>query len=428
MDKIEYDAGIIADMYKTLFSAFFGTDDDTTINTSNEVSRFRKTHSDKCPARMLTVNALAELQNTSPQELPEVKKTVRSYLTRTKLIDFEKLDSMYTIIRDQQFDANQTEQYKESILAVLNPQYLMAVYLYMKYHKVYIRELFEDFYSMVMTDNQCPDDDIQSFCLAVLSNGEELVAAVREEIYGTNAAGEYIPEGLYRKVYADFLENLEIYPSFSAYQPSMDKFKSIVETVLKKVEDEKMWKPKKLQKAKSGKIYKSGIKRYLNTLTKLTRKAVIIKLDTKSGQDTSLNLRTIRSNSSELTFRFKLAVPFEVKQEYSNTLTSCPDFLLHELWSCLEQKGLRGKSDDKLKTDSDSLIDSEQILLIGRLYMIILLCYAFDSNNYKQYYSFKEIIVHSLESSHVKELLMVYQVLVNDENDKKIINELFSRS
>lgn len=203
MNDIEYTAQVFTAMYESLFFSFFGTID-TAINSDkakvkSQIPVCFQTHSYKCPAKSLVINSIAELHSPHPEKLPEVKKTVRSYLSRSKLIDFEKLDDIYAAVRDQHLDSNRIKQYKENILDIADPQYLIAIHLYMKYHKVYIRELFDAFCGMIITGYKCKGD-VLYYCLTAPDNGEEIIAAVRERIYGINDNNTNSPQGLYRGV------------------------------------------------------------------------------------------------------------------------------------------------------------------------------------------------------------------------------------
>ena len=208
----------------------------------------------------------------------------------------------------------------------------------------------------------------------------------------------------------------------------MDSLEKAINDVLKDVEENNLWNPSNPKRDKNGKLFPSTVELYLDSLTNMLKRKFIIKLETKSGQSNGNqpNLRTIRSNSSKLTHRFKLAVPFQKEEKYANKLTSCPKFILIELWNCLQKYGLRGKQNEKLKTDNNGLIYDENIILMGRLYMIVLLCYAFDSNNYYRQETFKDIITNSLKDQQVSKLLKTYHVLSKNEADKNIITELFT--
>lgn len=434
MNDIENAAHEFAAMYESLFFSFFGTSGTSTnsaeINGRCPIPTYYKTNSNKNPAKALVVNVLAEVQ--SP--LPEVKKTIRSYLSRSKLIDFEKLDDIYTTVRDQRLDTQHIEQYKDEILDIINPQYLAAIHLYMKYHKVYIKELFYAFCGMIITGDKCnSNSDISCYCFAALSIGEELVEAVRECIYGTNGEVTKKPEQLYQEVYSDFFIVANQFPSFEAYKPQMKTFEIAIEEVLDYAKDN--WNPSD-HKAKNGDFFPATVKQYLDILIEWIRKKVIIKLGTKTGQGKNgdPNLRTVRYNSYRLTHQFKLAIPFDCEKKVANRLKSCPDFLLEELWDCINCYGLRSvnkdknKDKDKSESENEYLIKSKRIRLMGRLYIIVLLCYAFDSNNhFGQQFRFKEIVDHSLKNEQVGDLLKAYWALTDEKKDKAIIKELFSK-
>lgn len=443
MNDIENAAQEFAAMYESLFFSFFGTSGTSTnsaeINRRFPIPMYFKNNSNKCPAKALVVNALAEVQSPQPEELPEVKKKVRSYLSRSKLIDFEKLDDIYTIVRDQQLhiqhveqrlDTQHISQYKDKILDIIDPQYLVALHLYMKYHKVFITELFDAFYHMVNTADTCDSNsNISNYCFAALTIGEEIVKAVRECIYGTNGKVTKKPEQLYQEVYSDFFIVANQFPSFEAYKPQMKTFEIAIEEVLDYAKDN--WNPSD-HRAKNGDFFPATVKQYLDILIEWIRKKVIIKLSTKTGQGKNgdPNLRTVRYNSYKLTHQFKLAIPFDCEKNFANRLKTCPDFLLEELWDCINCYGLRSVNKDKDKSESENecLIESKRIRLMGRLYIIVLLCYAFDSNNhFGQQLRFKEIVDHSLKNEQVSDLLKAYWALTDEKKDKAIIKELFSK-
>lgn len=334
MHDIREAAQAFGDMYETLFQYFFGRNS-AEANKSYRIPKYFNSHPNKCPAQALVINVLAEVLSEHPEQLPENKKTVRSYLSRSRLIDFDKLDDIYAAVNDQQLDLQRIEQYKADILDIINPQYLVALHLYMKYHKIFDRELFDAFCRMVVTGDRCTSQNISSFCFATLSTGEELVAALKECIYGTNGKVSSSSPMLYISVYADFLKVRRDYPSFDSQRPSLQRFKAILNEVLQEVN----WDSRKPNKTKQGELYKFTIQHYLNILTEIIKKKVIVNLDTKSGQGkgNQPNLRTIRSRSKAFTYCFRLAVPFGNKKQNVNELQSCPVFLLRELWVCLEQ-------------------------------------------------------------------------------------------
>lgn len=444
MNDIEIIAQEFAAMYDSLFFSFFGTNGTPTnsaeINRRCPIPMYFKANSNKCPAKALVVNVLAEVQSQQPEELPEVKKKVRSYLSRSKLIDFEKLDDIYRTVRDQQLhtqyveqrlDTQHISQYKDKILDIIDPQYLVTLHLYMKYHRVFITELFDAFYHMINTADICDSNsDISNYCFATLTIGEEIVGVLKESIYTNSGKVTKKPEQLYQEVYSDFLMVANQFPSFEAYKPQMKKFEIAIEEVLNYAKDD--WKPKDTQRSKNGDFFPATVKQYLDMLIKQIRKKVIIKLDTKTGQGKNgePNLRTIRSNLFKLTPKFELAVYEDEKKEYQIPTISCPDFLLNELWDCINCYGLRNVNKDKSKLESENeyLIESKRIRLMGRLYMIVLLCYAFDSNNhFGQQLRFKEIVDHSLKNEQVSDLLKAYWALTDEKKDKAIIKELFSK-
>lgn len=444
MNDIEIIAQEFAAMYDSLFFSFFGTNGTPTnsaeINRRCPIPMYFKANSNKCPAKALVVNVLAEVQSQQPEELPEVKKKVRSYLSRSKLIDFEKLDDIYRTVRDQQLhtqyveqrlDTQHISQYKDKILDIIDPQYLVTLHLYMKYHRVFITELFDAFYHMINTADMCDSNsDISNYCFAALTIGEELVESLRECIYGTNSNVTKKPGQLYQEVYSDFLIVANQFPSFEAYKPQMETFENAIEEVLNYAKDN--WKPSN-HRAKDGGFFPSIVKQYLDILTERIRQKVIINLNTKTGQGTNdePNLRTIRSNFLKLTQEFKLAVYNDDEKKHPIHTTSCPDFLLDELWDCLKKYGIKKHKKEKIEPYQWYIVDEDRMIVIGRLYMIILLCCAFDSKNYLELQqTFTDIVNNSLkkENKQVRALLKAYCELTNRDEDKNIINELFERS
>ncbi|MDE6657865.1 MAG: hypothetical protein K2J88_04710 [Oscillospiraceae bacterium] len=445
MNDIENVAQEFAAMYDSLFFSFFGTSGISTnsaeINRECPIPMYFKNNLNKCPAKALVVNVLAKVQSPQPEELPEVKKKVRSYLSRSKLIDFEKLDDIYTTVRDQQLhtqhveqrlDTQHISQYKDKILDIIDPQYLVALHLYMKYHRVFITELFDAFYHMINTADMCDSNsDISYYCFAALTIGEEIVKAVRECIYGTNGKVTKKPEKLYQEVYSDFFTVVNQFPSFEAYKPQMKTFEVAIEEVLDYAKDN--WKPKASKRNKDGEFFPATVKQYLDILTQRIRKKVIIKLGTKTGQgkNDDTNLRTIRSNLLKFTKLFELAVYEDDEKKYQISTSSCPDFLLDELWECLKKYGIKKHKKEKIEPYQWSIVDEDRIILIGRLYIIVLLCYAFDNKNYlDSQKNFTDIVNNSLkkENKQVRALLKAYCELTNRDEDKNIINELFKRS
>lgn len=453
MNDIENAAQEFAAMYDSLFFSFFGTSGTSTnsaeINRECPIPIYFKNNSNKCPAKALVVNVLAKVQSPQPEELPEVKKKIRSYLSRSKLIDFEKLDDIYTTVRNQQLhtqhveqrlDTQHISQYKDKILDIIDPQYLVALHLYMKYHKVFITELFDAFYHMINTADTCDSNsDISNYCFAALTIGEEIVKEVRECIYGTNGKVTKKPEKLYQEVYSDFFTVVNQFPSFEAYKPQMETFEIAIEEVLNYAKDN--WNPSD-HRAKNGEFFPATVKKYLDILTQRIRKKVIIKLGTKTGQgkNDDTNLRTIRSNLLKLTKLFELAVYEDDEKEYQISTSSCPDFLLDELWECLKKYGIKKHKKEKIEPYQWSIVDEGRIILIGRLYMIVLLCYAFDSKNYlESQQTFTDIVNNSLkkENKQVRALLKACYELIDDQKDddkkvynkkdKAIIKELFSK-
>lgn len=360
MKDTEFTVYAIADMYESLFYAFFGrnstVETDSIMSNRCPIPAYFKTHSDKCPAKALAVNLLAEVYSQSPAKLPEVKNRAKSYLLRSGLINFEKLDDIYATVRDQKLNQQQTEQVKEEILGIMNPQYLIAIHLYMKYHKIFDRELFDAFCNMIITRDSCPSQDISFYCFASLTVGEELVEAVEKCIYGANGKITKTPQMLYNDIYADFLSVTTDYPAFKAYQPSMVQLEAKICEVLILAETE--WNPKNLKRDKTGNPFPATVAQYIKIFTKLMRNKLIVKLKTTSKQDINKpNQRTIRSKLLEITKSFNLQVHIF---SYPMEIMSCPDFLIDELWECLKKYGIKGHDKEKLEPDVYSIIDEKR--------------------------------------------------------------------
>lgn len=428
MKDTEFTVHAIADMYESLFYSFFGgksaAETDTIARNRCPIPAYFKTHSDKCPAQALAINLLAEVQFESPEDLPEVKKRAKSYLLRSGLINFEKLDDIYATVRDQRLNQQQTEQVKEEILGIMNPQYLIAVHLYMKYHKIFDRELFDAFCGMVITSDRCSrSEEIPSYSFKALTVGEELVAEVMRCIFTTNGKVTKTPIMLYEEIYGDFLKVEREFPSLMAYEPTMKKFESQLLEVLNIAENN--WKDRNPSRDKNNTIYPSSIDSYIKTFTGLLKDKLIVKLKTTSKQDPSKpNQRTMRSKINEIAKKFDLQV---YNNNYPIVIKLCPDFLIDELWECLKKYGLKGHDSEKLEPDVYGIIDEKRVKLMGRLYIIVLLCYAFDKENYKESpLSFTAIVNNSVAKKNktVRAMLRAYCELTDNADDQAIITEL----
>ena len=337
MKDTEFTVRTIADMYESLFDSFFGgtsaAETYTIVRNRCPIPVYFKRHSNKCPAKALAVNLLAKVQSESPKDLPEVKKRAKSYLLMSELINFEKLDDIYATVRDYRLTPQQAEQVKEEILDIIDPQYLIAVHLYMKYHKIFDRELFDAFCGMVITSDRCSrSEEIPSYSFAALTVGEELVAEVMKCIFTKNGKITKTPIMLYEEVYGDFLKVERVFPSLKTYEPTMKKFESQLLEVLNIAEIE--WKDRNPSRDKNNTLYFSSIEYYINRFTELLKNKLIVKLKTTSKQDPSKpNQRTMRSKINEIAKSFDLQV-------YNNNcpivIKSCPDFLIDELWECLK--------------------------------------------------------------------------------------------
>lgn len=438
MKDTEFTVRAIADMYESLFYYFLGDNDSLLTKEAcirYPLSIYHKNNPQICPAKYLVVNALIKAVSPQQEELSKVnkeewqkgKKKVSAYLSKSKLIDFEKLDDIYATVRDQRLNQQQTEQVKEEILGIMDPQYLIAIYLYMKYHKIFDRELFDAFCGMVITSDRCSrSEEIPSYSFAALTVGEELVEAVEECIYGVNGKITKTPQMLYNDIYADFLRVTKYYPAFKAYQPSLLQLEAKICEVLILAETE--WNPKNPKRDKNRNLFPATVEQYLTIFTELMRKNVIVKLKTTSKQNPSKpNQRTMRSKINEIAKKFDLQV---CKNNYPIEIKSCPDFLIDELWECLKKYGLKGHDSEKLEPDVYSIIDEKRVELMGRLYIIVLLCYAFDKENYQgASLSFTEIVNKSVakENKTVRAMLRAYHELTDNVDDRAIIIEIFSR-
>lgn len=435
MKDTEFTVRAIADMYESLFYYFLGDNDSLLTKEAcirYPLSMYHKNNPQICPAKYLVVNALIKAVSPQQEELSKVnkeewqkgKKKVNAYLLKSKLIDFEKLDDIYAKVRDRRLNPQQKVQVKEEILGIMDPQYLLAVHLYMKYHKIFDRELFDAFCGMVITSDRCSrSEEIPSYSFAALTVGEELVETIENCIYGTNGKITKTPQMLYNKVYADFLSVAKDYPAFKAYQPSLLQLEAKICEVLILAETE--WNPKKLKRDKTGNPFPATVSQYMEIFTKLMRNNLIVKLKTTSKQDPSKpNQRTMRSKINEIAKKFDLQV---CKNNYPIDIKSCPDFLIDELWECLKKYGLKGHDSEKLEPDVYGIIDEKRVKLMGRLYIIVLLCYAFDKENYQESsLSFTAILNISVAKKNktVRAMLRAYCELTDNADDQAIITEL----
>lgn len=435
MKDTEFTVRAIADMYESLFYYFLGDNDSLLTKEAcirYPLSMYHKNNPQICPAKYLVVNALIKAVSPQQEELSKVnkeewqkgKKKVSAYLLKSKLIDFEKLDDIYAKVRDRRLNPQQRVQVKEEILGIMDPQYLITVHLYMKYHKIFDRELFDAFCGMVITSDRCSrSEEIPSYSFAALTVGEELVSEVMKCIFTTNGKGIKTPIMLYEEVYADFLSVEREYPAFKAYEPTLKQFETHIVEVLNFAETS--WNPKNPKRDKNRNLFPATVEQYLTIFTELMRRNVIVKLKTTSGQDPSKpNQRTMRSKINEIAKKFDLQV---CKNNYPIEIKSCPDFLIDELWECLKKYGLKGHDSEKLEPDVYSIIDEKRVELMGRLYIIVLLCYAFDKENYKEStLSFADILNNSVAKKNktVRAMLRAYCELTDNADDQAIITEL----
>lgn len=438
MKDTEFTVHAITDMYESLFYYFLGDNDSLLTKEAcirYPLSMYHKNNPQICPAKYLAVNALIKAVSPQQEELTKVnkkewqkrKKKVSAYLLKSKLIDFEKLDDIYTTVRDYQLNPQQREKVKEEILSIMDPQYLIAIHLYMKYHKIFDRELFDAFCGMVITSDKCSrSKEIPSYSFAALTVGEELVAEVMKCIFTTNGKVTNTPIMLYEGVYDNFLKVERVFPSLKAYEPTMKKFESQLLEVLNIAEID--WKDRKPSRDKNNKIYPSSIDYYIKKFTGLLKNKLIVKLKTTSKQDPSKpNQRTIRSKLLDITEKFKLDIYNKDYKKQQIEITSCPDFLIDELWECLKKYGLKGHDKEKIEPDVYGIIDEKRVALMGRLYIIVLLCYAFDKENYqKSSLTFTNIVNKSVAKKNktVRAMLRAYCELTDNADDQVIITEL----
>lgn len=435
MKDTEFTVHAITDMYESLFYYFLGDNDSLLTKEAcirYPLSMYHKNNPQICPAKYLVVNALIKAVSPQQEELSKVnkeewqkgKKKVSAYLSKSKLIDFEKLDDIYAKVRDRRLNPQQRVQVKEEILGIMDPQYLIAVHLYMKYHKIFDRELFDAFCRMIITGDRCSrSEEIPAYSFAALTVGEELVAEVMRCIFTTNGKVTKTPIMLYEEIYGDFLKVEREFPSLMAYEPTMKKFESQLLEVLNIAEIE--WKDRNPLRDKNNKIYPSSIDQYIKTFTGLLKDKLIVKLKTTSKQDPSKpNQRTMRSKITEIAKSFDLQV---CNNNYPIKIKFCPDFLIDELWECLKKYGIKGHDSEKLEPDVYGIIDEKRVKLMGRLYIIVLLCYAFDKENYKESsLSFTAIVNNSVAKKNktVRAMLRAYCELTDNTDDQAIITEL----
>ena len=102
MKDTEFTVRAIADMYESLFYYFLGDNDSLLTKEAcirYPLSMYHKNNPQICPAKYLVVNALIKAVSPQQEELSKVnkeewqkgKKKVSAYLSKSKLIDFEKL-------------------------------------------------------------------------------------------------------------------------------------------------------------------------------------------------------------------------------------------------------------------------------------------------------------------------------------------------
>mgnify|MGYP004677872515 FL=1 len=438
MKDTEFTVHAIADMYESLFYYFLGDNDSLLTKEAcirYPLSMYHKKNPQICPAKYLAVNALIKAVSPQQEELTKVnkeewqkrKKKVSAYLLKSKLINFEKVDDIYAKVRDCRLNPQQRVQVKEEILGIIDPQYLIAVHLYMKYHKIFDRELFDAFCGMVITSDRCSrSEEIPSYSFAALSVGEELVSEVMKCIFTTNGKDRKTPIMLYEEIYGDFLKVEREFPSLKTYEPTMKKFESQLLEVLNIAEIN--WKDREPSRDKNNTVYFSSIKYYINRFTVLLKNKLIVQLKTTSKQDPSKpNQRTIRSKLLDITEKFKLDIYNNFYKKQQIEITSCPDFLIDELWECLKKYGLKGHDKEKIEPDVYSIIDEKRVALMGRLYIIVLLCYAFDKENYqKSSLTFTNIVNKSVAKKNktVRAMLRAYCELTDNADDQAIITEL----
>lgn len=291
----------------------------------------------KCPAKNIVTRALVSAQYTievkgiSSAAKQKCTKVVKSCLSKSKLIEFKKLNDIYTRIRNSDKSLNEQtfNEYKVEILAILKPQYLLYLHLYIKYHKIYHEELFNAFCEMLGLNKAVKLEDITRYYMETIGYAEELLAEIKKSIYD-----------------------------------------------------------------------------------------LTLSTDSKKHSKGEPNYRTMRRNSSKFTIMFHLETPPGSDEKFANKVITCPHFVCDELWECMENY--------KLKRDDTKIIDSSRIKNMGRLYMIILLTYAFDENNYTQGWNttFRTILNRSLESPDVCDLLKAYLAITDNEKDKSIITEI----
>ena len=103
------------------------------------------------------------------------------------------------------------------------------------------------------------------------------------------------------------------------------------------------------------------------------------------------------------------------------------EYGLRFVWECLKKYGLKGHDKERIEPDVYSIIDEKRVALMGRLYIIVLLCYAFDKENYqKSSLTFTNIVNKSVAKKNktVRAMLRAYCELTDNADDQAIITEL----
>lgn len=343
------------------------------------------------------------------------------YKERLRSDAAEKLDNDDSLIIDKivnprNMTCEEEREIKEITDAAVNKEKITKLYIYYRYHRIYDEELFAIFCEMLGFAEKTTEPSAVSFITIGLTNyAKILMSQIYQEVTKDI-------EGFSRNVYKDFWDTVAVYPSFIMYKPEED----LTRYIEKIINTKELGNP---NGPNGGKIYDSANNIYKKRLTEKVRSEVIIKLDTnytkvKKG---SPNLRTIRANSSKLTVKFHLETPYRVQEQYVNKIEYCPSWLVEELWSCLKKYGIRGYNSEKINSDPESIIDTPRIMLMGRLYILVLLAYAFARGNYDENEEFRDIVKRSVANKQVSELLKIYSILSVDPKEKEIISDIMDR-
>lgn len=449
---------IFEEMYEDLFRSYIGNG--MLYSTSRGMSRhdnklYQFEAEQRCPAQYLIKRALQAAHRLSVKAWTKTKKPYTTCVTEVSahlltvlfsdpdVIDFEKLEDIYSRIHEKvdSNDAKAVEAVRTEITDALPFEMLTAIHLYIKLHKIYDAELFAAFCKVLtISRNQVTfpspgyveEKTTAFFCFTDLLDQ-----------YLHEASGYMNTTTLCSKVCEDLDRIAEKYTAFREYRPDESEIEGKIEEVLN--ENQSKWDPAK-KKGSDTEYYESTINNYLDKVVKCVKRNVIINLKTEYTTGKDMNLRTMRERCSELAGMFcftggrvRLSPEFDVisgNSSYQNNtaiiVKSCPYFLLEELWDLLRKYGIKNHSEEKQKPDTSDIFDTNRILLMGRLYMILLIACAFDHENYMEKSSsdlqqkFENLMRGSTADRKIRALLRAYAELTVVSKDTKIIAEILN--